>query len=197
MKLHATAVLAAAATSAAFAGFVPTTTLTASGIAGIGAYDLPANTWTVRFDFDGDLAASSMNADFGNWTLTVSGSNGANWSTSSAEVAGGTWIRSGVDARILTITLADGNPIPGTGSMAPQPTMIEIKYSARKSGSVWESLGSALEYSASPATSADRRGELRVMHGATDQIAGAFVIPAPGAVALVGLAGLIVSRRRA
>lgn len=202
MKFTTTAVLAASlAASSTFAGFLPTGTLTASGIAGFGAYSIPGNTWTITFSFNGNVNASGMNADFGSWSLNVSGSNGASWTTSSDEVSGGTWIRSGSDGRILTIALAEGTPIPGIGTISPRPTYISVKYTTRKDldSGTWESLGNALLYSAKDTTPAARRGELRIVHGDTDEIAGTFtaVIPAPGAVALVGLAGLMISRRRA
>ena len=199
MKFHTPAVLAASlAASSAFAGFLPTGTLTASGIAGTGAYQLSGNTWTITFSFDGDVNASSMNSDFGNWTLKLLGTNGKTWTTSSSEVVDGAWARNGSNERMLTIKLADGAGI-GVGDVAPEPTYISISYAARKSGSSWESLGNALLYSGDTDTPATSRGSLMVRSGVSNMIAGTFstVIPAPGAVALVGLAGLIVSRRRA
>ena len=198
MKLHSTAVLAATITaSSAFAGFLPTGTLTASGISGTGAYQLSGNTWSLTFSFDGDVDASSMNADFGNWTLKLLGTNGMTWQTSSNEVVDGTWARNGSNERILTITLADGTGL-GMGDVAPEPTYISINYAARKSGSSWESLGDALLYSGDSGTPSASRGSLTVRSGESNVISGTFaaVIPTPGAAALVGLAGLIVSRRR-
>ncbi len=198
MKFTTTAVLAASlAASSTFAGFLPTGTLTASGIAGTGAYQLGGNTWTITFSFDGDVNASSMNSDFGNWTLKLLGTNGKTWTTSSSEVVDGAWARNGSNERLLTIKLADGAGI-GVGDVAPEPTYISISYAARKSGSSWESLGNALLYSGNASTPATSRGSLMVRSGVTNMIAGTFsaVIPTPGAAALVGLAGLIISRRR-
>jgi hypothetical protein len=199
MKFTTTAVLAASlAASSTFAGFLPTGTLTASGIAGTGAYQLGGNTWTITFSFDGDVNASSMNSDFGNWTLKLLGTNGKTWTTSSSEVVDGAWARNGSNERLLTIKLADGAGI-GVGDVAPEPTYISISYAARKSGSSWESLGNALLYSGDTDTPATSRGSLMVRSGVSNMIAGTFaaVIPTPGAASLVGLAGLIVSRRRA
>jgi len=199
MKFSTTAVLAASlVASSTFAGFLPTGTLTASGIAGTGAYQLSGNTWTITFSFDGDVNASSMNSDFGNWTLKLLGTNGKTWTTSNSEVVDGTWTRNGSNERMLTIKLADGAGI-GVGDVAPEPTYISISYAARKSGSSWESLGNALLYSGNATTPAASRGSLMVRSGVSNMIAGTFaaVIPAPGAVALVGLAGLTISRRRA
>lgn len=194
----ATALAASLAASSAFAGFLPTGTLIASGITGFGAYSIPGNTWTITFAFDGNVDASGMNAEFGNWTLNVSGTNGASWSTSSSEVSGGNWVRSGTDARILTIALSEGTPIPGIGTISPRPTFISVKYSTRKVGSSWESLGNSLKYSALTSTPDSRRGELRIVHGEVDEIAGTFaaVIPTPGAAVLMGVASLITARRR-
>jgi len=199
MKFTTTAVLAASlAASSTFAGFLPTGALTASGIAGFGAYSIPGNTWTITFSFDGDVNASSMNSDFGNWTLKLLGTNGKTWTTSNSEVVDGAWTRNGSNERMLTIKLADGAGI-GVGDVAPEPTYISISYAARKSGSSWESLGNALLYSGDTDTPATSRGSLMVRSGVSNMIAGTFaaVIPTPGAAALVGLAGLIVSRRRA
>lgn len=198
MKFHTTAVLAATITaSSAFAGFVSTGTLTASGIAGTGAYQLAGNTWTITFMFDGDVNASSMNSDFGNWTLSVVGTNGKTWQTTSNQIAEGAWSRNGSNERMLTILLDEGTGL-GVGDVAPEPTYLSISYAARKSGSSWESLGSALLYSGNSGTPAASRGNLMVRSGASNMIVGTFatVIPTPGAAALVGLAGLIVSRRR-
>jgi hypothetical protein len=68
-------------------------------------------------------------------------------------------------------------------------------YTASKTGAVWNTLGNALENSAGNAM----KGKLTIANdvsGTEGVIAGAFTVPAPGAAALVGLAGLIVSRRR-
>lgn len=198
MKFTTTAVLAASLTvSSAFAGFLPTGSLTASGIAGTGAYQLSGNTWTITFSFDGDVNASSMNSDFGNWTLKLLGTNGMTWQTSSSEVVDGAWARNGSNERMLTIKLADGAGI-GVGDVAPEPTYISISYAARKSGGSWQSLGNALLYSGDSGTPSTSRGNLMVRSGVSNMITGTFatVIPTPGAAALVSLAGLIVSRRR-
>jgi hypothetical protein len=198
MKFTTSAVVAASlAASSTFASFLPTGTLTASGIAGTGAYQLTGNTWTITFTFGGDVNASSMSSDFGSWTLKLLGTNGQTWTTSGSEASEGEWVRNGAE-RMLTITLAEGVGI-GVGDVAPGPTYISISYSARKSGSSWESLGSALLYSGSSTTSPSSRGDLMVRSGISNMISGTFetVIPAPGAVALVVLAGLIGSRRRA
>jgi hypothetical protein len=76
------------------------------------------------------------------------------------------------------------------------PTVLSLKYTASKTSAAWNSLGQALENSAGDGT----KGMLTIANdvaGSAGVIAGAFTVPAPGAAALVGLAALIVSRRRA
>lgn len=196
MKFSSSAVLAASlAASSAWAGLVTTTTLTASGIAGTGGYLNAPNSWTIDFTFTCDLDQSGMNADFGSWEVLLTNTDGSTWTTSSTEVSNGTWKRDN-DARILRIELAQDDAGIGTGTVNPTPKVVEVIYTVRRSGAAWESLGSALEYSAAVTTPANRRGALRVAFDDISEIKGAFAIPAPGAAALIGLAGLIVSRRR-
>lgn len=200
MKFRSTAVLAATlATAPAFAGFVSTVTLTSSSN-GTGAYLVAGNTWTVNFYTDADLSQSGADADFGNWILTVTGTNGSTWTTSSAETVGGSY-RNVTGARIFTVDLADadGGTLPGSGDLAPIPGKLSLKFTTRKVGSTFENMQNALTYSGSAATSASQRGMLTVTSAdGASVISGYFgtTVPAPGAAALVGLAGIFVSRRR-
>ena len=63
-------------------------------------------------------------------------------------------------------------------------------------------LGEALDYSALSSTQGIEKGILGVTHvnaitGIQDgEIWGTFTVPAPGAVALIGLAGMVAGRRR-
>jgi len=194
MKFSALAISSVFAASSAFAGFIPgaTQVLTASGIAGTDSYN-QGTSWTVTFTFDGELAQSSLNGDFGNWTMTVTGTNGTTWSKSRSETDGGTF-KNIAGGRVFTVMLSDGSD--STGTLAPTPTVLSLKYTAAKSGTAWNTLGQALENSADNVT----KGMLTIANdvsGTEGVIAGAFTVPAPGAAALVGLAGLIVSRRRA
>jgi hypothetical protein len=194
MKFSALAISSVFAASSAFAGFIPgaTQVLTASGIAGTGSYN-QGTSWTVTFTFDGELAQSSLNGDFGNWTMTVTGTNGTTWSKSRSETDGGTF-KNVSGGRMYTVMLGDG--ADSTGSLTPTPTVLTLMYTASKTGTVWNTLGNALENSAGNAM----KGKLTIANdvsGTEGVIAGAFTVPAPGAAALVGLAGLIVSRRRA
>lgn len=194
MKFSALAISSVFAASSAFAGFIPgaTQVLTASGIAGTGSYN-QGTSWTVTFTFDGDLAQSSLDGDFGNWTMTVTGTNGTTWSKSRSETDGGSF-KNVTGGRMYTVMLGDGSG--GNGTLSPTPTVLTLMYTASKSsGTVWNTLGSALESSAGSAT----KGKLTIANDTTGTegvITGAFTVPAPGAAALVGLAGLIVSRRR-
>ena len=195
MKFSALAISSVFAASSAFAGFIPgaTQVLTASGIGGEGSYLVSGNAWTITFTFDGDLTQSSLNGDFGNWTMTVTGTNGTTWSKSRSETDGGTF-KNIAGGRVFTVMLSDGSD--STGTLAPTPTVLSLKYTATKTGTVWNTLGDALEKSAG----SDAKGMLTIANDATGTagvIAGAFTVPAPGAAALVGLAGLLVSRRRA
>jgi len=194
MKFSALAISSVFAASSAFAGFIPgaTQVLTASGIAGTDSYN-QGTSWTVTFTFDGELAQSSLNGDFGNWTMTVTGTNGTTWSKSRSETDGGTF-KNVSGGRMYTVMLGDG--ADSTGSLTPTPTVLTLMYTASKTGAVWNTLGNALENSAGNAM----KGKLTIANdvsGTEGVIAGAFTVPAPGAAALVGLAGLIVSRRRA
>ena len=193
MKFSALAISSVFAASSAFAGFIPgaTQVLTASGIAGTDSYN-QGTSWTVTFTFDGELAQSSLNGDFGNWTMTVTGTNGTTWSKSRSETDGGTF-KNVSGGRMYTVMLGDG--ADSTGSLTPTPTVLTLMYTASKTGAVWNTLGNALENSAGNAM----KGKLTIANdvsGTEGVIAGAFTVPAPGAAALVGLAGLIVSRRR-
>ena len=199
MKFRSTAVLAATlATAPAFASFVSTATLSMSIIAGQGSYFVAGNTWRVDFYTDADLSQSGVNADFGNWILVVTGSNGSTWKTSSSETVGGSYTNAPC-ARIFTVTLAEGSPIGGEGDLTPVPAMLSLRYTTPKVGGVWQNMQTSLEYSGNATTSVAQRGMLTVAASdGSSYIAGYFntTIPAPGAAALVGLAGIFVSRRR-
>jgi hypothetical protein len=193
MKFSALAISSVVAASSAFAGFIPgaTQVLTASGIAGTGSYN-QGTSWTVTFAFDGELAQSSLDGDFGNWTMTVINGNGTTWSKSRSETDGGMF-KNVSGGRMYTVMLGDG--VGGNGTLNPTPTVLTLMYTASKTGTVWNTLGNALENSEGNAM----KGKLTIANdvsGTEGVIAGAFTVPAPGAAALVGLAGLIVSRRR-
>ena len=193
MKFSALAISSVFAASSAFAGFIPgaAQVLTASGIGGTGSYN-QGTSWTVTFTFDGDLAQSSLDGDFGNWTMTATDTNGTTWSKSRSETDGGMF-KNVSGGRVYTVMLGDGSG--GNGTLNPTPTVLTLMYTASKTGTVWNSLGNALENSAgSPVM-----GKLTIANdvaGTEGVIAGAFTVPAPGAAALLGLAGLIARRRR-
>jgi len=177
-----------------------TATLSATS-EGAGQYLISGNTWTINFYTDADLSQSGADADFGNWILTVTGTNGKKWSTSNSETFGGTY-RNVTGARIFTVDLAngEGGELSGTGDLTPVPGKLSLKFTTPKSNSSsFKSMEDALIYSGSTTTTS-QRGMLTVTSAdGASVITGFFAttVPAPGAAALVGLAGLIVSRRRA
>ena len=124
--------------------------------------------------------------------MTVTSANGTTWTKSRSETDGGTF-RNISGGRVFTVTLGDGSN--STGTLAPTPTVLSLKYTATRIGTAWNTLGQAIESSQQDAN----RGMLTIANdlpGTEGIIAGTYTVPAPGAAALVGLAGLIVSRRR-
>jgi hypothetical protein len=160
---------------------------------------ISGNPCTINFYTDADLSQSGANADFGTWILTVTGSNVTTWPTSSTETVGGSY-RNVTGARIFTVDLADadGGTLPGTGDLAPIPSSLSLKFTTPKSEGMFKNMQDALIYSSASTTNASQRGMLTVTSADGSMISGFFAttVPAPGAAALVGLAGLIVSRRR-
>ena len=197
MKFSALAISSVFAASSAFAGFMSTATLSATS-EGTDQYLISGNTWTINFYTDADLSQSGANADFGTWILTVTGSNGTTWQTSSTETVGGSY-RNVTGARIFTVDLADadGGTLPGTGDLAPIPSSLSLKFTTPKADGMFKNMQDALIYSASTGNTS-QRGMLTVTSADGSMISGFFAttVPAPGAAALVGLAGLIVARRR-
>ncbi len=202
MKLSVVAMSSVLVASSSFANFVPGApqVLLATGITGSGVYAQPGITWNLSFSFSGDLSQSSLNGDFGNWVLTVSGSDGTSWSSSRSETDGGSYsnVTSG---RIFSVLLSDGSGgTQGTPPLLPAPTELRLKYTAIKVNNSWVDLDSALNYSANPSTVVARRGLLSVSYSdssfSTGVISGYFTVPAPGTAALVALAGMISKRRR-
>ena len=196
---NSSAVLAVLVASSAFASM---TTLTASNISGTGVYAQAPTIWSIQFTFDGALTQTSLNGDFGNWTLTVTGSNGSSWSKSNSETDGGSF-KNISNGRIYNVILGDGigGSQGGTPDVDPEPSILSLRYSTQKIVGVYMPLGEALAYSTSSLLPLNQQGRLSVTHvdgeGKIDgEIWGTFTVPAPGSVALIGLAGLVSSRRR-
>ena len=190
------AVTAVLVASSAFAGM---TTLTASNITGTGVYTQSPTTWKIQFTFDGDLAQDSLDGDFGNWTLTVTGSDGSSWSKSNSETNGGSFTPT-TNGRIYLVDIGDGTDGTNAG-LTPPPTNLSLTYTTKKISGVFMTLGEALDYSALSSTPDIERGRLSVTHvdneGTEDgEIWGTFAVPTPGAVALIGFAGMVAGRRR-
>ena len=195
---NSSAVLAVLVASSAFASM---TTLTASNITGTGLYFQDPTIWSIQFTFDGALTQTSLNGDFGNWTLTVNGSNGSSWSKSNNETDGGSF-NNFTNGRIYNVILGDGfGGSQGTMAVDPEPSILSLRYSTQKIAGVYMSLGEALAHSTLSSLPPNQQGRISVTHvdgeGKVDgEIWGTFAVPAPGTAALIGLAGMISSRRR-
>ena len=180
--------------SSAFASM----TLTVSNTIATGVYIQSPTIWSIQFTFDGDLTQSSMDGEFGSWTLTVTGSNGDSWSKSNNETDGGSFINIGA-VRIYSVDIGSGDGgMGGTPPVNPAPSMLSLRYTTT---STEMTLGQALDYSALNTTPDPQKGILGVTHvngeGFVDgEIWGPYAVPAPGSVALLGLAGLVARRRR-
>ena len=196
---NSSAVTAVLVASSAFATMT-TTTLTASNITGTGVYVQAPTIWSIQFTFDGDLAQTSLDGDFGNWTLTVTGSNGSSWSKSKSETDGGLFAPI-TNGRIYFVDIGDGTDGTNAG-LTPPPTNLNLRYTTKSNSGVFMTLGEALDYSALSSTQGIERGILSVTHvnaitGIQDgEIWGTFSVPTPGAVALIGFAGMVAGRRR-
>jgi len=193
---NSSAVLAVLVASSAFASM---TTLTASDITGTGVYTQSPTTWKIQFTFDGDLAQTSLDGDFGNWTLTVTGSDGSSWSKSKGQTDGGLFALI-TNGRIYFVDIGDGADGTNAG-LTPPPTNLNLRYTTKSNSGVFMTLGEALDYSALSSTPDIERGRLSVTYVDNvgtefGEISGTFSVPTPGAVALIGLAGMVAGRRR-
>jgi MYXO-CTERM domain-containing protein len=163
--------------------------ITASGSYGSDAFKSVG--WSIQFDFSGDMAGAASEADFGDWSFTLR--NGASvWSVAGSGSQSGSWSTSG-NARIFTIALAGS----GAGNtLSPAPTSVSIIYTALRASGSWGSLGDALKASEQDPL----RGAFVIRNeagtGPGEITSGFAVVPAPGAVALLGLAGFSARRRR-
>jgi MYXO-CTERM domain-containing protein len=163
--------------------------ITASGSYGSDAFKSVG--WSIQFDFSGDMAGAASEADFGDWSFTLR--NGASvWSVAGSGSQSGSWSTSG-NARIFTIALAGS----GAGNtLSPAPTSVSIIYTALRASGSWGSLGDALKASEHDPL----RGAFVIRNetgtGPGEITSGFTVVPAPGAVALLALAGFSARRRR-
>jgi hypothetical protein len=191
--------LAASSVLVASSAFASVTTLTATNITGTGVY-AQATTWSLQFSFDGALTQSSLSGDFGNWTLAVAASDGTSWSQLSSDTAGGSFTNI-TNGKIFNLILSDGlGGIQGTYPINPVPSVLSLKYTTTKTAGIYMTLGQAIDYSVLNTTPVEQRGQLTVTHfngqGAVDGEISGFFVPAPGSIALIGLAGMSSSRRR-
>lgn len=195
------AVPALAVSVFASASLAGVTSMQGVGIVAEGAYranGLAPSAWSITFDFDGDLGASSTVGEFGAWSFSLS--NGSQrWLASGDGSVGGRWTTN-QGARIFTIDLADAGSGSAGSTLAPAPTSVSIVYSAVKIAGVWCTLGEALQRSQTPTFDALKGGFI-VRTGAADgpdlgTIVSGYAVPAPGAAALGAAAGLLARRRR-
>lgn len=197
-QLHAASVVSAlAVASHTLAGL---TSLSGTGVVADGAYlgeSLVPSTWQISFDFDGSLDGAATDAEFGDWSMTIR--NGSMvWTAAGSGADSGRWTTSGL-SRVFTVTLGSGAGA-GSGNVAPAPTSVSVIYSSVRTGGSWGTLGQALI--ASQGSSFDPgRGGFVVRHESGGSTVGTIssgyqFVPAPGAVALVGAAAVLMRRRR-
>jgi len=176
------------------------TTISGVGITPQGAFQLasPEAAWHISFVFDGDLAASATEGEFGSWTFTI-GNGLQQWTASGDGASDGRWTSS-AGARVFTIDLAQGATATSSGSLSPTPSSVSVVYSAVRANGAWISLGEALQRSQGSSFDAMRGGfvvRATTAGGAElGTIQSGYLVPAPGAAAILAAAGLLTGRRR-
>ena len=202
MQFQVSSVVALASLAVGSSAVAGLTSLQGTGPIADGVYAgsaFASQAWTVDFQFSGTLDSAASEADFGDWTFTLSNGS-ADWSISGSGAESGVWKNIGSN-RIFTITLMSGTTSGGS-TLSPAPTEVSIVYTATRASGSWGTLGAALN--ASQGTSFDAaRGGFMVKTGSAGSpsagsiVAGySFAVPAPGATALVCLAGLLARKRR-
>jgi len=194
--MHCSVVSAVASLSFVSASMAAMTSLQGVQIAASGAYGqdaFKAVGWSIQFAFSGDLAGAASEADFGDWSFTLR--NGGNtWSAAGSGAQSGSWTTVG-NARVFTIALS-GSGTGAGNTLSPAPSSVSIIYTALRAGGSWGSLGDALKASEHDPL----RGAFVIRTesgGNMGEISSGFaVVPTPGAVALLGLAGFSARRRR-
>ena len=202
MQFQVSSVVALASLAVGSSALAGLTSLHGTGPVADGVYAgsaFSAQPWSVDFQFSGSIDSAAADADFGDWSFRLS--NGAmDWSITGSGAESGVWKNVGSN-RIFTITLMSGTTSGGS-TLSPAPTEVSIVYTATRASGSWGTLGAALN--ASQGTNFDAaRGGFLIKTGASGtsgagSIASgySFAVPAPGATALVGLAGLLARSRR-
>ena len=202
MQFQVSSVVALASLAVGSSAVAGLTSLHGTGPIADGVYAgsaFASQPWTVDFQFSGTLDSAASEADFGDWTFTLSNGS-ADWSISGSGAESGVWKNIGSN-RIFTITLMSGTTSGGS-TLSPAPTEVSIVYTATRASGSWGTLGAALN--ASQGTSFDTaRGGFLIKTGAEGTTGAgsiatgySFAVPAPGATALMGLAGLLARSRR-
>jgi len=202
MQFQVSSIVALASLAVGSSALAGLTSLHGTGPIAEGAYasgTFLSQPWTVDFQFSGTLDSAPSDADFGDWSFRLS--NGSvNWSITGSGADSGVWKNVGSN-RIFTITLMSGTTSGGS-TLSPAPTEVSIVYTATRASGSWGTLGAALNASQGTTFDAARGGFLIKTGASGTPGAGSiatgysFAVPAPGAAALLGMAGLLARSRR-
>jgi hypothetical protein len=202
MQFQVSSVVALASLAVGSSALAGLTSLHGTGPIADGVYAgsaFSAQPWSVDFQFSGPLDSAASEADFGDWTFKLS--NGSvDWSISGSGAESGVWKNIGSN-RIFTITLMSGTTSGGS-TLSPAPTEVSIVYTATRASGSWGTLAAALTASQGTNFEAVRGGFLIKTGASGTPGAGSiasgysFAVPAPGAAALLGMAGLLARKRR-
>lgn len=202
MQFQVSSIVALASLAIGSSALAGLTSLHGTGPTADGVYAgsaFSAQPWSVDFQFSGSIDSAAADADFGDWSFRLS--NGSlNWSITGSGAESGVWKNVGSN-RIFTILLTSGTTSGGS-TLSPAPTEVSIVYTATRASGSWGSLGAALTASQGSSFDAARGGFLIKTGASGTPSAGSisagysFAVPAPGAAALVGMAGLLARSRR-
>ena len=202
MQFQVSSIVALASFAIGSSAVAGMTSLHGTGPVANGVYagtSFSSQPWTVDFQFSGPLDSAPSDADFGDWSFRLSNGS-AEWTITSSGAESGVWKNVGSN-RIFTITLLSGTTSGGS-TLSPAPTEVSIVYTATRASGSWGTLGAALNASQGTTFDAARGGFLIKTGASGTPGAGSiatgysFAVPAPGATALVGLAGLLARKRR-
>ena len=202
MQFQVSSIVALASFAIGSSAVAGMTSLHGTGPVANGVYagtSFSSQPWTVDFQFSGPLDSAPSDADFGDWSFRLSNGS-AEWTITSSGAESGVWKNVGSN-RIFTITLLSGTTSGGS-TLSPAPTEVSIVYTATRASGSWGTLGAALNASQGTTFDAARGGFLIKTGASGTPGAGSiatgysFAVPAPGAAALLGMAGLLARSRR-
>lgn len=173
-----------------------------SGFAGAGVLTMTASS-TTGFDGWAGLSGYSMSLTIDCSTMTDAGSSSVftlnSWSFVAKDVYGDVKFSASGSGQIFTVAPGAGKFVATIGlnpsnvlvnDMVPQADSIAFGYAFTN----YESLMDAIDASAG---TVDGMLQLGSDTGATGILTGTYAVPAPGALAVLGLGGLISRRRKA